>query len=135
MAVRLHLKIGLVPAGGALASRPAALPGGADPRVAVWRGEIAVGDSLLLVSRNVTRSVGVEEFKNALVTLHPQSAVEHLHHLFAAAAAEGSDALLALEVAEAPVTRAATRLPARPPPPPRRRGRGGPRPPRRASPP
>ena len=95
--------------------RGAGLPSAADPRVDVWRGEIAVGDSLLLVSRNVTRSVGVEEFKNALVTLHPQSAVEHLHHLFAAAAAEGSDALLALEVAEVPVTRAEHRLvPVRP---------------------
>jgi hypothetical protein len=95
--------------------RGAGLPSAADPRVDVWRGEIAVGDSLLLVSRNVTRTVGVEEFKNALVTLHPQSAVEHLHHLFAAAAAEGSDALLALEVAEVPVTRAEHRLvPVRP---------------------
>ena len=64
-------------------------------RVEVWRGEIAVGDSLLLVSRNLTEVVGTEELKNAVVTLHPQSAVEHLHHLFVAAGGDGPDAVLA----------------------------------------
>ena len=69
-------------------------------RVDVWRGEFAVGDSLLLVSRNLTEVVGTEELKNAVVTLHPQSAVEHLHHLFVAAGGDGSDAVLALEATE-----------------------------------
>jgi len=32
-------------------------------RVEVWRGEIAVGDSLLLVSRNLTEVEGTEELK------------------------------------------------------------------------
>jgi hypothetical protein len=83
--------------------------------VDVWRGEIAVGDSLLLVSGNVTRMVGTEEFKDALVTLHPQSAVEHLHHLFVAAKGSGSDAILALEASEVPATRAEHKLvPVRP---------------------
>ena len=91
------------------------LPNDGDPRVDVWRGELAVGDSLLLVSGNVTRVVGQEEFKSALVTLHPQSAVEHLHHLFVAGGGDGSDAILALEAAEVPATRAEHRLvPARP---------------------
>ncbi|MGH2407903.1 MAG: hypothetical protein ACRDF7_07500, partial [Candidatus Limnocylindrales bacterium] len=97
------------------AERGDGLPATGDPRVGVWRGEIAVGDSLLLVSGNVTRVVGTEEYKNALVTLHPQSAVEHLHHLFVAAGGDGSDTMLAVEAAEAPATRAEHRLvPVRP---------------------
>lgn len=79
-------------------------------RVEVWRGEIAVGDSLLLVSRNLTEVVGTEELKNAVVTLHPQSAVEHLHHLFVAAGGEGPDAVLAVEATELAPSRADRRL-------------------------
>jgi hypothetical protein len=91
------------------------LPASGEVHVDVWRGEIAVGDSLLLVSGNVTRTVGTEEFKDALVTLHPQSAVEHLHHLFVAAKGSGSDAILALEASEVPATRVEHKLvPVRP---------------------
>ncbi|MBX3028635.1 MAG: hypothetical protein KF809_00610 [Chloroflexi bacterium] len=79
-------------------------------RVEVWRGEIAVGDSLLLVSRNLTEVVGTEELKNAVVTLHPQSAVEHLHHLFVAAGGDGPDAVLAIEATELTATRSDRRL-------------------------
>ncbi len=79
-------------------------------RVEVWRGEIAVGDSLLLVSRNLTEVVGTEELKNAVVTLHPQSAVEHLHHLFVAAGGDGPDAVLAIEATELAATRSDRRL-------------------------
>jgi hypothetical protein len=74
-------------------------------RVDVWRGELAVGDSLLLVSRHLTEVVGTEELKNAVVTLHPQSAVEHLHHLFVAAGGDGSDAVIALEATELAASR------------------------------
>lgn len=74
-------------------------------RVDVWRGEMAVGDSLVLVARNLVEVVGTEELKNALVTLHPQSAVEHLHHLFVAAGGEGSDALMAVEATEGTAVR------------------------------
>ena len=79
-------------------------------RLDVWRGEFAVGDSLLLVSRDLTEVVGTEELKNAVVTLHPQSAVEHLHHLFVAAGGEGSDAVLAIEASEVGAPRNAHRL-------------------------
>jgi hypothetical protein len=79
-------------------------------RVEVWRGEIAVGDSLLLVSRNLTEVVGTEELKNAVVTLHPQSAVEHLHHLFVAAGGDGPDAVLAVEATEIVSSRGDRRL-------------------------
>ncbi len=93
------------------------LPTGDGLRLDVWRGEFAIGDSLLLVSRDLTEVVGTEELKNSVVTLHPQSAVEHLHHLFVAAGGEGSDAVLAIEASETGATRADNRLvPVAPPP-------------------
>ena len=59
-----------------------------------------MGDALLLVSRNMTETVGTEELKSAVLTLHPQAAVEHLHHLFVAAGGDGSDGLIAVEAKE-----------------------------------
>lgn len=70
----------------------------------VWRGEIAVGDSVLLVSPNLSTTLGPEELNSALVTLHPQSAVEHLHHRFVAAGGSGSDGVLAIELTEVAAT-------------------------------
>src|SRR5690242_14672964 len=67
-----------------------------DVAVDVWRGELSVGDTCVLVSRRLVEAVGTEELKNAVVTLHPQSAVEHLHHLFVASGADGSDAAIVL---------------------------------------
>ncbi|MDQ3870806.1 MAG: hypothetical protein M3301_04215, partial [Chloroflexota bacterium] len=94
------------------------LPTAEDIRVGVWRGEIAVGDSLILVSGNLTRTVGTDELKNAVVTLHPQSAVEHLHHLFVAGGGSRSDAILALEATEVAATRTErTLVPVRAPEP------------------
>jgi len=79
-------------------------------RVDVWRGDFSVGDSLVLCSRNLVEVVGTEELKNAVVTLHPQSAVEHLHHLFVAAGGEGSDAVLAIEATEVSLSRVEHKL-------------------------
>ncbi|HET7676484.1 MAG TPA: hypothetical protein VFK38_01375 [Candidatus Limnocylindrales bacterium] len=91
------------------------LPTPDELHVDVWRGEISVGDTLVLVSRNLTETVGTDELKNAVVTLHPQSAVEHLHHLFVAAGGSGSDAVLTVEATEVPATRAQRKLvPVRP---------------------
>ncbi len=70
----------------------------------VWRGEIAAGDSLLLVSANVTARLPADEIKDALVTLHPQSAMDHLHHRFVAEGGTGSDGALALEATEVAAT-------------------------------
>ncbi|HET7028022.1 MAG TPA: hypothetical protein VFI28_10065 [Candidatus Limnocylindrales bacterium] len=84
----------------------------------VWRGEMAVGDSLVLVSPNVVSKLGVDELKDALVTLHPQSAMEHLHDRFSAADGHGSDAAIAIEATEvAPTHRTKTLVPVRPPEP------------------
>ena len=81
----------------------------------VWRGEISVGDSLVLVSPNVMARLGADELKDAMVTLHPQPAMEHLHHRFLAADGSGSDAMIAFEATEVAAThRSRTLVPVRP---------------------
>jgi len=81
----------------------------------VWRGELSVGDSLCLVSANVVGRIGTEPLKDALVTLHPQSAVEHLHARFVAAEGRGSDGAVAFEATEVGAThKSRTLVPVRP---------------------
>ena len=81
----------------------------------VWRGEISVGDSLVLVSPNVMSRLAADELKDAMVTLHPQPAMEHLHHRFLAADGAGSDAMIAFEATEVASThRSRTLVPVRP---------------------
>jgi hypothetical protein len=84
----------------------------------VWRGEIAVGDSLVLVSPNLVTKLGPDELKDAMLTLHPQSAMEHLHHRFIAADGSGSDGAIAFEATEVSATTKQHRLvPVMPPEP------------------
>ena len=71
----------------------------------VWRGEINVGDQLLLVSPSVAATLGPEELKEALVTLHPQSAVEQIHARFVDAGGSGSDGAITIEVGEVAASR------------------------------
>jgi hypothetical protein len=94
--------------------RERGLPSGAlEPEV--WRGEVTVGDSLVLVSPNVIAKLGADELKDAMLTLHPQSAMEHLHHRFVAADGSGSDGAIAFEATEVSSTsRARTLVPVRP---------------------
>lgn len=92
------------------------LPAEEGLRIDVWRGELVVGDAILLVARNLTETVGTEELKNAVVTLDPQSAAEHLHHLFVAAGGDGPDGVLVVEATEP----SASRTERRPLPPPGR---------------
>jgi hypothetical protein len=81
----------------------------------VWRGEVTVGDSLVLISPNIVARLGADELKDAMVTLHPQSAMEHLHQRFRAADGSGSDGAIAFEATEvAPTTRGRTLVPVRP---------------------
>jgi hypothetical protein len=81
----------------------------------VWRGEIAVGDSLALMSPNMMARLGPDELKDAMLTLHPQSAMEHLHARFMAADGSGSDGAIAFEATEvATTTRGRTLVPVRP---------------------
>jgi hypothetical protein len=81
----------------------------------VWRGEVTVGDSLVLISPNIVARLGADELKDAMVTLHPQSAMEHLHQRFRAADGSGSDGAIAFEATEvAPTSRGRTLVPVRP---------------------
>jgi hypothetical protein len=81
----------------------------------VWRGEITVGDSLVLTSPNIVARLGADELKDAMLTLHPQSAMEHLHARFRAADGSGSDGAIAFEATEvAPTSRTRTLVPVRP---------------------
>ena len=81
----------------------------------VWRGEISVGDSLVLISPNIITRLGPDELKDAMLTLHPQSAMEHLHARFLAAEGSGSDGAVAFEATEVATTsRARTLVPVRP---------------------
>ncbi len=72
----------------------------------VWRGEINVGDQLMLVSPNVVAALGADALKDALVTLHPQSAAEQLSARFRAAGGAGSDGIVIIEAAEIAISRA-----------------------------
>ena len=81
----------------------------------VWRGEVSVGDSLVLVSPNVISRLGADELKDAMLTLHPQSAMEHLHRRFVEADGSGSDGAIAFEATEVSSTsRSRTLVPVRP---------------------
>ena len=84
----------------------------------VWRGEVAVGDALVLASPNLLGKLGPDELKDALLTLHPQSAMEHLHHRFVLAGGSGSDGAIAIEATEVLATTRQHRLvPVNPPEP------------------
>jgi len=80
-----------------------------------WQGELAPGDRLALVSRNLAQVVGVDELKRGLVRLRPSQAVEHLQHLFQIRGGIGSDGIMAIEVVGLPATATTHRLePVRP---------------------
>jgi hypothetical protein len=72
----------------------------------VWRGEMNVGDQLVLVSPNLLAPLGPDELKDAIVTLHPQSAMDHLHARFVASGGKGSDGAIEIEAAEVVASRA-----------------------------
>ncbi|HKB27923.1 MAG TPA: hypothetical protein VKC59_02775, partial [Candidatus Limnocylindrales bacterium] len=78
----------------------------ADLEPDVWRGEMNVGDQLVLISPNVVASLGPDELKDALVTLHPQSAMDHIHARFTAAGGSGSDGAIEIEAADIVASRA-----------------------------
>jgi len=80
-----------------------------------WQGEVAPGDRLALVSRNLAGVVGPDELRRAIASLRPASAVEHLHHLFSVRGGQASDGILVVELSELAVTEAGHHLaPVRP---------------------
>ncbi|MFI5198769.1 MAG: hypothetical protein ACHQXL_00145 [Candidatus Limnocylindrales bacterium] len=70
----------------------------------VWRGEINVGDSLVLASENLVAKIGLDELKDAVLTLHPQSAMEQVQARFSSVGGSASDAAIALEATEVSAT-------------------------------
>ena len=58
--------------------------------------------------RTSSPSSAPDELKDAMLTLHPQSAMEHLHHRFVAADGSGSDGAIAFEATEVSSTAKAT---------------------------
>ncbi len=73
----------------------------ADLEPDVWRGEIGLGDQLSLISPNVMSRLGPDDLKDALMTLHPQPAIELLQRQFVEAGGTGSDGGLIIEATEA----------------------------------
>src|SRR3954468_20348498 len=72
----------------------------------VWRGDINVGDQLMLVSPTISAVLGPDALKDALVALHPQSAAEHLTTAYRSAGGPGSEGAMIVEAAEIAVSRA-----------------------------
>ena len=81
-----------------------------DLEPSVWRGEINVGDSLVIASENLVAKLGPDDLKDALITLHPQSAMEQVHNRFVAAGGTGSDGAIAIEATEVSATTRQRRL-------------------------
>ena len=69
-----------------------------------WHGGVAPGDRIALLSRHLAHTVGIDELKNALASMRPSQAVEHLQQVFSIRGGSGSDGLLAIEIAELPAT-------------------------------
>ena len=81
-----------------------------DPEV--WHGALAVGDSLILISPNATRRIGLSPIQEAVIQLHPQVAIDQIHRQLTGGGIgiAGGDGMLALEAAEVPVTQKAQLL-------------------------
>ena len=95
--------------------RAPGLPTRGDPHVDVWRGELQVGDVLLLATGDLAERLGTEELRQSVTSLQPAAAAEHLHHRLVTEGAAGSDAVLVIEATEVPATRIEHRLvPVRP---------------------
>lgn len=78
----------------------------------VWHGEITAGDCLILMSPNVTRRIGLGPIQDAVLQLHPQSAVEEIHRQFRSSSlgSVGGDGLLFMEATEVASTQKASPL-------------------------
>jgi len=75
-----------------------------DPEI--WHGDMVAGDSLILISPNATRRIGLGPIQDAVIQLHPQVAIEQIHRQLTGGGigVSGGDGMLALEASEVPVT-------------------------------
>ena len=69
-----------------------------------WQGELAAGDRIALVSRNLAQVVGVDELKHTLASLRPAAAIEHIQQVFGIRGGRGSEGILALELVDLAAT-------------------------------
>jgi len=80
-----------------------------------WSGPLAPGDKIALLSRSLAQAVGNEELQQALTTLRPAAAAEHLDQLARMRDARAGAALLAVEMVEVGPTETVRQLePVRP---------------------
>jgi hypothetical protein len=77
---------------------------GSDPEV--WHGDLLAGDSIILISPNATRRIGLAPIQEAVIQLHPQVAIDQIHRQLAGGGLgiAGGDGMIALEADEVPVT-------------------------------
>jgi hypothetical protein len=77
---------------------------GSDPEV--WHGDLLAGDSLILISPNATRRIGLAPIQEAVIQLHPQVAIEQIHRQLTGGGlgVSGGDGMIALEADEVSVT-------------------------------
>jgi len=81
----------------------------------IWSGELAGGDRMALVSRNLAEVVGAEDTRQALLDLRPAAAAQHLHRMFLDRGGSGSDGLITIELTAIGLTATTHRLePVRP---------------------
>ena len=80
-----------------------------------WSGELAGGDRVALVSRNLAEMVGAEDTRKTLLDLRPTAAAEQLHRLFRERGGAGSDGVIVIELTAIGLTATTHRLePVRP---------------------
>jgi hypothetical protein len=72
----------------------------------VWHGDLLVGDSVILISPNATRRIGLAPIQDAVIQLHPQVAIDQIHRQLAGGGlgVAGGDGMIALEADEVSVT-------------------------------
>jgi hypothetical protein len=77
---------------------------GADPEV--WHGDLLCGDSIILISPNATRRIGLAPIQDAVIQLHPQVAIDQIYRQLAGGGlgVAGGDGMIALEADEVSVT-------------------------------
>jgi hypothetical protein len=77
---------------------------GADPEI--WRGDLVVGDCLILISPNATRRIGLAPIQEAVLRLHPQVAIDQIHRQLTGGGigVSGGEGMLALEATEVSAT-------------------------------
>ena len=78
----------------------------------VWHGEITAGDCLILMSPNVSRTIGLGPIQDAVMQLHPQAAVEQIHRQFGSGSlgSTGGDGVVFIEASEVASTHNAAPL-------------------------